>query len=156
MVEELFPDPFLKNQDWTCLWINTLKFYTVSLFYARFRTIKIFLKWAVHHLLLPLIKFVLFKKRNLKLASTFLFLYDFFLNISLVIFYCPTKFHCLVVFTSWDNGHYVYCSCLLNRLWRHKFWHEPYLSNEAVFSTWPESQNKNLNILRTKKIFEMK
>ena len=31
-----------------------------------------------------------------------------------------------------------------------------YLSNQAVFSTCPKSQDKNLNILRTKRVFTMK
>ena len=26
MVEKVFPDPFLKNQNWTYFWINSLKF----------------------------------------------------------------------------------------------------------------------------------
>ena len=43
-------------------------------------------------------------------------------NISLVISYGLTKFHCLVVFTLWNIGQYVYCNCFLTRLWRHKFW----------------------------------
>ena len=37
-------------------------------------------------------------------------------NISLVLLYYLTKFHCLVAFTSWDIGQYVYCNCLLIRL----------------------------------------
>ena len=32
------------------------------------------------------------------------------------------KFYCLVAFTSWDIEQYVYCNCLLTRLWRHGFW----------------------------------
>ena len=28
----------------------------------------------------------------------------------------------IVAFTSWDIGWYVYCNCLLTRLWNHKFW----------------------------------
>ena len=40
---------------------------------------------------------------------------------------------------------------MLARLWRHKFRNWPYLSNQVNFSTWPESENKNLNILRTKR-----
>ena len=31
-----------------------------------------------------------------------------------------------------------------------------YCSNPAVFSAWPKTQDKNLNILRTKKAFKMK
>ena len=29
VVEKLFPDPFLKNQNWDYLWINSLKFYAI-------------------------------------------------------------------------------------------------------------------------------
>ena len=32
VVEKLFPDPFLKNQNWTYLWINSLKFHTVCFY----------------------------------------------------------------------------------------------------------------------------
>ena len=32
MVGRLFPDPFLKNQDWAYLWINSLEFYTPSFY----------------------------------------------------------------------------------------------------------------------------
>ena len=31
-------------------------------------------------------------------------------NISLVKFYLPNKFHCLVAFTSWDVGKYIICN----------------------------------------------
>ena len=50
-------------------------------------------------------------------------------NISDAIFYYLTKFQCLVAFTSWDFGQYVYCNCLLTRLWRQQFRNWPYLSN---------------------------
>ena len=77
-------------------------------------------------------------------------------NISLVIFYYLTKCEYLVAITSWDIEQYVYCNCLLTRLWRHKFWNWPCISNQAVFSIWPKIQDKNLNILRTKRAFKMK
>ena len=32
VVEKLFTDPFLKNQNWVYLWINNLKFYTVCFY----------------------------------------------------------------------------------------------------------------------------
>ena len=35
-------------------------------------------------------------------------LHDFKKKISLILFYWLTKFHCLVVFTSWDIEQYVY------------------------------------------------
>ena len=73
----------------------------------------------------------------------------------LVMFCCLTKVHCLVTFTSWDIGQYVYCNYLLTWLWRHKFCSQLYLSNQAV-PTWHKSQDKNLIILRTKRTFKMK
>ena len=33
-----------------------------------------------------------------------------------------TKFHSLIAFTSSDIGQYMYCNCLLTRLWHHEFW----------------------------------
>ena len=44
VVEKLFPDYFLKNQNWAYLWINSLKFHTVCLFlfYAKLRAIEIY------------------------------------------------------------------------------------------------------------------
>ena len=64
--------------------------------------------------------------------------------------------HCLVASPSWDIGQYVHCNCLLTRLCRHKFWNLSYFFNQSVVSTWPKSQDKNLNILRTKKGFKIK
>ena len=77
-------------------------------------------------------------------------------NNSLVMFHYLIKFHYLVAFTSWDIGQYVCCNWLLTRLWRQKSWNNTYLSNQFAFSTWPKSQYKNLNILRTKRVFKKK
>ena len=48
-------------------------------------------------------------------------------NICVAIFYYLTKFHCLVVSTPWDIRKYMYCNCLLTRLWRHEFWNSSHL-----------------------------
>ena len=32
-----------------------------------------------------------------------------------------TEVHCLLAFSLWDIGQYLYCSCLLTRLWRVSF-----------------------------------
>ena len=57
--------------------------------------------------------------------STKLCVWFFRKNICHVIFYQQTKFHFLVVFTSWDIRKYMYYNFLLLRLWRHKFWNYP-------------------------------
>ena len=59
----------------------------------------------------------------------------------------------MVAFASWDIEQYVYCNCLLTRLWRHKTSIQRRLSNQAFFSTWPISQDKSWNILKRKKAF---
>ena len=42
-------------------------------------------------------------------------------NISQILFYQLTKFHCLIAFTSWDIWQYVYYKGLLSTLWRLNF-----------------------------------
>ena len=105
---ETIPRPFFKNQNWTYLWISIIKFY-IFCFHC-----------------LP--SSGLSKLIETKLKTTCIYLPASFSarflkkNISLVILFYLTKFQCLVVFTSWDIGQYVYCTYLLTRLWRHRFW----------------------------------
>ena len=68
------------------------------------------------------------------------------------MFYWLIKFHYLVALNSWDIEQYVCRNSLLTKLRRHKFRNWPYLSNQSVFTTCPKSQDKNLNILRTKEL----
>ena len=78
-------------------------------------------------------QFWFFKKGSGNSFSTTFCEWFFKKNVFQVMFYQPTKFHCLIAFTSWDIGQYVYCKCLLSRLWRQRFWNQPDLSNQAVF-----------------------
>ena len=79
------------------------------------------------------------KKSETSLPASFS---AFFLkkNVSLFTIFYLTKFYFL--------RYWAYCNCLLTWLWRHKFWNQPYLSNQALFSTWSKRQDKYLNILR--------
>ena len=152
-MEKLFPGSFLKSQNWTYLWINSLKLY-IFCFYCMS-------SWGLSkHIETKLQTTSLYLFKNKKRSGTSFpgSFSTWFLkkNISFVILYYLTKFHCLVAFTSWDIGQYVYSNCFLTRLWRHKFWNYPCLSNKAGFSTWPKSQGKNLNIMRAKWAFKMK
>ena len=125
--EKLFPNPFLNNRNWSYLWINSLKFYAVCFYCMP--------SWILpNHIETKLqnICFYLKKKRS-ETSLPASFLGWFLKKISSVIFYYLTKFRCLVSFTSWDIDHYVYCNCLLTRLWRHKILKSTYLSNQAVF-----------------------
>ena len=125
MVEKLFPGSFLKNQNWAYVWISNLKFYAdcfycmASLRLSRYIETKLQTTWQ-----LTFTSYKVFSK-NKKSGTSFpdsFFAWLLKKNISFVIFHYLTKLHCLVVFTSWDIGQYVYCNCLLTRLWRHKFW----------------------------------
>ena len=93
-----------------------------------------------------------FLLKGLGIVSAPYYVWFFRINFSHVIFNKMTKFQCRIAFTSWDIGQYVYCNCLLTRLWRHKLWNRLYLSNQAVFLR----QDKNVNILRTRRTFKIK
>ena len=127
-MDELFPESFLKYQNWASLFINSLKLYTVCFYYMPSWRLSKYIEAKLQTTCFYFIKSFFKKNKNLELV---------------------TYFHCLAAFTSWDNG-------LLTRLWRHTFWNIPYISNQAVSFTWPKSQDKNLNILRTKRAFKIK
>ena len=131
MVEKLFAGPFLRNQNWAYLWFNVFEDYRKWLKLNcrpfTFTSYKTFLKN---------------KKRSGTSLSALLSAWFLKKIISVVIFYYLTTFKCLDVFTSWDIGQYVYCSCLLTRLLLQKFWNEPtkmlrqklkYLENKKSF-----------------------
>ena len=46
-VEKLVPDPFIKNKNWACLWISSLKFYIVCFFVCPGRGLPNYIKSKV-------------------------------------------------------------------------------------------------------------
>ena len=48
----------------------------------------------------------------------------------------------------------MYCNCSLTRLWRYKFWNQPYFSDQVVFSAWPIIQKFKYH--ESEKAFKMK
>ena len=110
VVEKLFPDPFRKGKTWAYLWINSPKFYTDCFYFMTSwglsKQVEIKLQTTCFYLIYSL------NKKQKKISPWFLKK-----NISLVTFYKLTKFHCLVAFTLWEIGQYVYCNDLLIRLW---------------------------------------
>ena len=42
VVEKLFPDLFLKNQNWAYLWIKSLKAYSLFFLYTKLRAVEIY------------------------------------------------------------------------------------------------------------------
>ena len=60
--------------------------------------------------------------------------------------------HCLIAFTSWDIGHYMYYNCFLTRFSRCKFCIKPYISNQAVFLDHQKGKTKIWISLERKKL----
>ena len=154
LVEKLFPD-----ENWPDLWINILTFYIFYFYclpsWGLSKVIETDLQTTCIYLMESFLKNKERSGTSLTVSFSSWFLKK---NISPVIFYNLTKLECLIVVTSWgiEILWHVYCHCLLTMLWRNNFWNQPYLSNQAVFSTWPNSQEKNLNISRKKRAFKMK
>ena len=134
LVKKLFLDPFLKNQNWTYLWVNSQSKVLYSLFSLQSDGYRNILKVNCKTLAFTSCKAFLTNKKRFgtRLPASFS---TWFLkkNIFLVIFYYLTKFYYLFSFKSWAVFQYVYCDCLLTRLWSHEFWSEPYLPHQGAF-----------------------
>ena len=130
--------------------------YSLFLLYAKNEDYQNILKLSCGPLFFTSYNAFLKKLRCLELASLLIFSWFLKKNISHFIFYYQTKFHCLMVFASWDIEQYVHCNCFFYQVvtpWILKptlsFW-------SSRFSTRPKSQDKNLNILTTKRVFKVK
>ena len=123
VVEKLFPGHFLKNHYWAYLWINIPRFiYFVSIV-CQVEEYRKSLKlncWPFAFT--SYMAFSKNKKRSCTSLSASFSAWFLKKNTFVVIFYYLTKFECLVAFTSWDIGQYMYCNCSLTGLWRQKFW----------------------------------
>ena len=118
-MEKLFPDCFLKIQNWAYLWFNNLKFYTVC-FYCipSWRLSKNIEIDADHLRHIKLLK----TRRGLELVSLPHFLHNFWGKNFFCYILFLTNFNCLIDFTSRDIiRQHVYSNCLLAMLWRVSF-----------------------------------
>ena len=121
--------------------IQVLTFQKICFYLHQEKLFKNYKKCFLFHVKSPFISSDTSLMRDLKLISKFMTpqarkeisTLHMLPNVSHVAFYWLTKFHHLVVITSWDIGQYVHCNCLFPRFWRHKFWYWPYISNQAVF-----------------------
>ena len=116
---ETIPRPFLENQNWAYLWINSLK-----LFIACFYCVSScgLLQHNETKLLTTSYKaFLKNKKRAATSLPTSFSAWFLKKYIPLVMLYYLTNSHCLVVLTSWGIGQNEYCHCLLTGFWCHKF-----------------------------------
>ena len=84
MVEKLVSDPFLKNQKWVYLWINSFKFYMLFLLHLQVEGYRNILNEGADHLLLPHVK--LFQKTKIGLELVSLVLYGFWRKIFFTLY----------------------------------------------------------------------
>ena len=119
VVIKLVPDHFLKDQNWAFLWIDSLKSRTTKIEW-NYQNVLTLRGWP-----LTFTSYKSFSKKTRKMFGTSLSasFSAWFLekNISQVIFYQLTKFHCRIVFTSWHIALYVHCSYLFPSLHVIKF-----------------------------------
>ena len=105
-VQKPFPDPYLKNQtehiSGLVVYCSIQFDFMASWWLSKY--IKVKLQTTCFYLMLHAFLAWIWRK-------TFLLLYS--IN--------WPSFHFLVAITSWDIQQYVYCNCLLTRLWCHKF-----------------------------------
>ena len=122
MVEKLFPDSFLKNQNWALSLDQYSKSFT-RFIYIVFQ-VEDNQKWLkLNCWPLAFISYKTFLKNKKRHGTSLLASFSaWFLKKNIVIFHYLTIFQWLVAFTSWDIGRYVHCNCLLTRLWRQKSW----------------------------------
>ena len=149
MVEKLFSDAFLKNQNWAYLWINSLNFPQLVFILYQVEGYQNILKLSCRplaftsyraFLMLPCLIFgMIFEE---KYFSDYILLTD---QISM-----SGYLHFMRYWTICELWLFV------NQVVTSKFWNEPYLSSQVVFSAWPKSQENTVNILRRKKAFKMK
>ena len=88
VVDKLFPDPFLKNQNWAYLWTNNLKFYAVCFYEISSRRLSKCIETKLQTTCIYLISYKAFlkKQRGLVLVSLTHFLYDFWRKMFLLLY----------------------------------------------------------------------
>ena len=148
VVEKLFPDLFLKNKSWLISGSIDIQFVFIVCQVGDYRNI---LKLTCRPLAFTLHKaFLKNKSRSgTRLPPSFSEWKIFLLLNSIAV---PNFIVWFLLF-SWDIGQCVYGNCLLIGLWRYKFRKKPQLSIQAVFGTWPKSQDK---YLENERAFKMK
>ena len=113
-MQKLFLNSFPKIQNWADLWINSLKIYTACSYCLPYWGISKYIETKLRTTCFDLIW--AFLKNN----SLPHFLHDFCRKIFFCYILLPDHISLSSWFTSWDIGQYVYCDCLLTRLWCHE------------------------------------
>ena len=146
MVEKLFLDPFIKNQNWAYLWINWLKFYTVCFYCMSCWGLSKYIETRLQTTCFYSYKAFLKNKKKSGTSLPALFSAWFWRKILLLLYSIPWPN--FIVWLSLLRA--ILCICTL------QLFVIQVLTSQAVFSTWPKNQDKNLNILRTKSALKMK
>ena len=97
-----------------------------------------------------------FSKKRLGLFSPQQFEFDFSIKIFLMLFLSTNQISLHDCFTSQYIGQYGYYNCFTNQAVTSLILKLKFSFQSSRFATWPKNQDKNLNILRTKRGFEVK
>ena len=107
---ETIPRPFSKSQNREYFCVNILKFYIYFLIVCQVENYRKWLKLSCRPLAFTSHKAFLKSKKRSGASLPALFLVWLLKKICYVVmFHYLSKFQCLVYFTSWDIGQYVYC-----------------------------------------------
>ena len=143
MVEKLVADPFLKNENWAYLWINSLKLYTVCFYYMAswglLKYIETKLQTTCFRLILSSLKKI---KKGLEFVSLPHFPHNFWRKIFLLLYSI-----------NWPNfivWLHLLCEILGNMCIEIVCkpgcdvmnFEVVNLSNQAFFRTWPKCRDK--------------
>ena len=125
VVDKLFPDPFLKNKNWSYLWMNSLTFYRVCFYCIWSCRLSIYvLKLSCAPLTFTsIITFLKSKNRSgtsLPASYSAWFLKSKYLSCYILLTDKISLSGCYYFVRYWAICD-VECNCLLTRLWR-RFW----------------------------------
>ena len=115
VVVKLVPDTFQKSQNWGHIWINSLEFYTFCFYCIPIRVLPKYIKTK----LLTTCFYLTCETTTLPALFSAWFLKK---NVSYIIFYQLAKFHCLIVFSSWEIEQSVFYNYLFRSRWCHKLY----------------------------------
>ena len=120
VVEKLFPDPFLINKNWACLWINIIKFHTVFFNLWQLKDHRNILNLSCRPFAFTSYKTFLKNKKwsgtSLPASFSAWFLKKHFPGYFLLpdqISSANQIWSNFIAFTLWDIEQYVYYNCLL-------------------------------------------
>ena len=145
MVEKLFPDPFLKNQNWIYSESIVCFIIFISIVCPGWGQSK-YIETNMRSYKTQKEK----TKTGLELVSLPYFLHNFWRKIFLrLYFYWLTKVHCLFACTPWDIGQYVCCNLFVSQIVTLSIWKITLVFFSRRFPTWLKKSEQKFKYLKS-------